>query len=456
MVASHAFAVILWLMNVMAGGASDIRFNATDDDDELNHRRDPDLPQWDASELNDLCDGAGYAIYDHGVYTNGTASCDEPESYCCYAEPETNLIYSDNDDGDDNNNNNSTNSNMTTIQSNPCDGFTGIICHGTAENNINCKGQDACTNSTIGLVKAGSCQGKEACKDANITTSVSTNSCIGEKACSEASIGVVESSSCKGATACHRSRIGTVTDNSCLAAREACFEGTIDYVSQSSCQQFKSCSASFLGTILGSSCRGDYACGAQYLDPITTVLDYVDESSCVGAHACHRATIKEAVGGSCIGDYPCASYYGLSTHIESVRNRSCIGYYTCMDATMEIVEDQSCVGRDACRQSMIGNLTNQSCFGDRSCQRAIITSASQSCFGNSTCQNFFVNGTLSNSCQDPWMCASQGQTGDFEDVCRGSLEIPFGPPCSRSASSVRYGRAFVMIIGVFSLKLLFG
>ena len=311
----HTLLFILWLNIIRAEARFD--FNATASGDETpSYQLLEDLTNTEGQLVDGrVCDGSGYAIYDNGVYINGTASCDEPETFCCISDDAV-------EEGQRSSAFNENTTNLT-LRSNPCDGFTGIICHGTFYQ-PNCIGRDACRNSTIGFIKNGSCQGKQACKDTNIS-SVSTNSCVGENACSEANIGIVAESSCQGTTACHRSKIGTVTHNSCVGRSEACAGGTIDYVSQGSCQQFKSCSAAFLGTIVGASCRGHWACGAQYHDRILTELEYVDQS-CIGPHACHRANIKVAILGSCVGDeYACGGFYGDRAIIVSARNRSCVG-----------------------------------------------------------------------------------------------------------------------------------
>ena len=124
------------------------------------------------------------------------------------------------------------------------------------------------------------------------------------------------------------------------------------------------------------------------------------------------------------------------------------------DARIGSVKDMSCIGREACQGSKIGNLSDNSCFGDLSCQRAKITSATRSCYGNNTCHHFVVNGSLANSCRDPWMCIAQDHQGDLDDYCRGPLESPFPPPCSRG--TVQYARTTLLMVAMVSMKLLFG
>ena len=141
--------------------------------------------------------------------------------------------------------------------------------------------------------------------------------------------------------------------------------------------------------------------------------------------------------------------------MERLKDLISFCYLLCsMDSTMGIVEDVSCIGRDACKGSKIGNVSDNSCFGDLSCKGSQMTSAGhQSCYGNGTCEVFFINGSLYNSCQDPWMCISPNHNGDLKDLCRGSLDTEFPPPCS-GAIMQHYGIAFVMMAMV-SVKLLF-
>jgi len=339
MVSWYTLLFFLWA-NIIRGDSS-LVFNETENYDESFVEAKEEQPSYPkpslgAANTSDmLCDGGGYAIYEDGVYIDGTASCNEPGTYCCIRDEVENEEQAQQSSITFNEENSTIwTQNCTNCTQNPhnldgylkhaCDGFTGLICHGTFDS-PNCKGEEACRNSTIGLIKNGSCQGREACKDTNIT-SVSSKSCIGEKSCSEADIGIVAASSCRGSAACHRSKIGNVTENSCVADREACTGATIDFVSQGSCQKFKSCAAAFLGTIVSTSCRGHYACGAQSYDNTLTKLGYVHQS-CIGPHACHRSTIREVTLGSCVGTFPCGNYYGTSSIIDSVKNRSCVGNF---------------------------------------------------------------------------------------------------------------------------------
>ena len=86
----HSLLLIaLWVSIIR--GEPPLNFNATEEDDEsseLINQDQPAYPQSDdvmntTEELGDLCNGGGYAVYDNGLYTAGTASCDEPGTFCC-------------------------------------------------------------------------------------------------------------------------------------------------------------------------------------------------------------------------------------------------------------------------------------------------------------------------------------------------------------------------------------
>jgi hypothetical protein len=76
-------------------------------------------------------------------HDKGTASCKEKSSYCCL-DQDGNIGY-------------------TTA----CRNFSGVICHGN-ETHPTCLGQAACSNTTIGQIQPGNCNGDFACRDALI------------------------------------------------------------------------------------------------------------------------------------------------------------------------------------------------------------------------------------------------------------------------------------------------
>jgi len=250
------------------------------------------------------CEGHGYAQYEKGELKGGTACSNS--TFCCYSdEPE----YDDFND--------------------ICGNFTGIICHGS-KTNPNCKGDFACVDANIGLVKDGSCVGSYSCE------------------------------------AVH-SALGSIEEGSCIE--------------NAACRNINRHAVSNDITIKGQSCVGRSACldindrdgiwNIKGRDAVSNDIT-IKGQSCVGNSACRWAAIlsdgRGIQGQSCIGDDSC---YGARINGQ-IKDRSCRGKTACAWLWAKHVNDLSCIGKMSCSNANVtGNIMNNSCQGSYLCNRVI-------------------------------------------------------------------------------------
>eukprot|EP00548_Thalassiothrix_antarctica_P007393 CAMPEP_0194140738 /NCGR_PEP_ID=MMETSP0152-20130528/10252_1 /TAXON_ID=1049557 /ORGANISM="Thalassiothrix antarctica, Strain L6-D1" /LENGTH=361 /DNA_ID=CAMNT_0038839111 /DNA_START=50 /DNA_END=1135 /DNA_ORIENTATION=- len=211
------------------------------------------------------CEGYGYAQYEKGELKGGTACSNS--TFCCYSdEPE----YDDFND--------------------ICGNFTGIICHGS-KTNPNCKGDFACVDANIGLVKDGSCVGSYSCEAVHSALgSIEEGSCIGNAACRNINRHAVSNDitikgqSCVGNSACRWAAILSdgrgIQGQSCIGD-DSCYGARIN------------------GQIRDQSCRGKTACAWLW-------AKHVNDLSCIGKMSCSNANVTGNItNNSCQGSYLC-------------------------------------------------------------------------------------------------------------------------------------------------------
>jgi hypothetical protein len=304
--------------------------------------------------------------------------------------------------------------------------------------------EDACSGFNGNVCLDGSCNGKEACQNANIPSVV--NSCIGDYACYNAggdggSIGNVNYS-CKGIGACFKlahqnGKVGNVL-NSCIgeyACQFAAFDGGLIGSITDSCKEgIQACSNlgfryGIVGNIL-NACRGDYACeyGAFHGGSIANIT-----RSCYGYRACDSLGESGDVGNinlSCTFRYSCyygGAYGGIVGNIVS----SCTADDACWD-----------LGRG---QGKVGHVTH-SCSEYESCQdagsnRGTIGSITQSCNAANACDGAGlrpsggINSNLDNCCNADSACVDATQA-TLPTTCKAPAPTP--PPTSKVRECIIY------------------
>jgi hypothetical protein len=254
-----------------------------------------------------------------------------------------------------------------------------------------CQGANACDGFTGNVCKDGSCNGNDACHDADILLVV--NSCTGDRACDRAGNdgGLISSivDSCHGYRTCQ------------MVAENGGRVGDI----------IGSCSYNFGATYLY------YGFACHYLGRNGgTVGDVLN--SCYGVYACpdvgHRGKVGD-ITGSCLGYGSCDDFGRDGGTVGNVYN--------------------SCNGNRACRETAekfasIGDITS-SCIGDKACYNlskygGTVGSITNSCTVASSCdylaKQFGTVGDIKDSCTATDSCqgtaSNRGSTGSILKSCR--------------------------------------